>query len=188
MIFRDLGLSEIWGSTYRQKTLPWSSPAYIHIFLFLYVHARKACVPLQTKSNLSIWVNRSSWLQVKVVQLCPTLCDPMDYTVPRILQAKILEWVAIPFSQGSSQTQGWNPGLLHCRQILCQLSHQGSSRILDGVAYAFSRGSSRPRNRTGVSCIAGDSLPAELPGKPLVASLTENDCDCFSSKVHGFQP
>ena len=37
-----------------------------------------------------------------------------------ILQARILEWVAISFSQGS------NPGLLNCRQILYQLSHQGS--------------------------------------------------------------
>ena len=35
--------------------------------------------------------------------LCPTLCDPMDYTVHVILQARILEWVAFPFSRGSSQ-------------------------------------------------------------------------------------
>ena len=41
--------------------------------------------------------------QVKVTQLCPTLCDPMDYTVRGILQARILEWVAFPFSRGSSQ-------------------------------------------------------------------------------------
>ena len=40
--------------------------------------------------------------KVKVVQSCPTLCDPMDYTVHRILQARILEWVAFPFSRGSS--------------------------------------------------------------------------------------
>ena len=39
----------------------------------------------------------------KVAQLCPTLCDPMDYTVHGILQARILEWVAFPFSRGSSQ-------------------------------------------------------------------------------------
>ena len=52
---------------------------------------------------------------VKVVQSCPTLCDPMDYTVHGILQARILEWVAFPFSRGSF----W------------------------------------PRNRTRVSCIAG---------------------------------
>jgi len=42
-------------------------------------------------------------VKVKVVQSCPTLCDPMDYTVHGILQARILEWVAFPFSRGSSQ-------------------------------------------------------------------------------------
>ena len=44
----------------------------------------------------------------KLAQLCPTLCDPMDYTVRGILPARILEWVAIPFSRGSQsrdQTQ-----------------------------------------------------------------------------------
>ena len=40
---------------------------------------------------------------LKVTQSCPTLCDPMYYTVPGILQARILEWVAYPFSSGSSQ-------------------------------------------------------------------------------------
>ena len=53
--------------------------------------------------------------KVKVAQLCTTLCDPMDYTVHGILQTRILEWVAFPFSRGSSQ----------------------------------------PRDRTQVSCIAG---------------------------------
>ena len=38
--------------------------------------------------------------KVKVAQSCPTLCDPMDYTVHGILQATILEWVAFPFSMG----------------------------------------------------------------------------------------
>ena len=42
-------------------------------------------------------------VKVKVIQSCPTLCDPMDYTVQGILQARILEWVAFPFSRGSSQ-------------------------------------------------------------------------------------
>ena len=40
---------------------------------------------------------------MKVAQSCPTLCDPMDYTAYGILQARILEWVAFPFSRGSSQ-------------------------------------------------------------------------------------
>ena len=41
-------------------------------------------------------------VKVKVAQLCLTLCDPMDYTVHVILQARILEWLAFPFSRGSS--------------------------------------------------------------------------------------
>ena len=56
--------------------------------------------------------------------------------------------------QGIFQTQGLNPSLLHWRWILYRLSHQGSSRILEWVAYPFSRGSSQPRNQTRVSLIA----------------------------------
>ena len=54
-------------------------------------------------------------VKVKVAQSCPTLCDHMDYTVHGILQARILQWIAFPFSRRSSQ----------------------------------------PRDRTQVSCIAG---------------------------------
>ena len=78
-----------------------------------------------------------------------------DYTVHEILQARLLEWVAFPFSREIFPTQGSNPGLPHCGQILYQLSHQGSPRILEWVAYPFSRRSSCPRNQTRVSCIAG---------------------------------
>ena len=42
-------------------------------------------------------------VKVTVTPSCPTLCDPVDCTVHRILQATILEWVAVPFSRGSSQ-------------------------------------------------------------------------------------
>ena len=42
-------------------------------------------------------------VKVKVTQLCPTLCDPMDYTVHGIFQARLLQWVVFPFSKGSSQ-------------------------------------------------------------------------------------
>ena len=93
--------------------------------------------------------------EVKVTQLCPTLWDPMDLLVHAILQARILEWVTFPFSRGIFPTPGSNPGLPHCRWILCQLSHKGSPRILEWVAYPFSRRSSWPRNWTRVSCITG---------------------------------
>ena len=92
-------------------------------------------------------------VKMKVTQLCLTL------QTLGILQARIVEWVTFPFSRRSSQprdqTQGSNPGLLHCRKIPYQLSHKGSPRILEWVAYPFSRGSSWPGNQTGVSCIAG---------------------------------
>ena len=52
-------------------------------------------------------------------------------------------------------TQGSHLGLLHCKWILDQLSHKGSPRILEWVAYRFFNRSSCPRNRTRVSCIAG---------------------------------
>ena len=57
--------------------------------------------------------------------------------------------------QGVFPTQESNPGLPHCRWILYQLSHKGSPRILEWVAYPFSSGSSEPRNQTRVSCITG---------------------------------
>ena len=52
-------------------------------------------------------------------------------------------------------TQGSNPGLLHCKLILYQLSHKGSPRMLEWVGYPFSRRCPRPRNQARVSSIAG---------------------------------
>ena len=84
----------------------------------------------------------------------PMVCSPPGSSVLGILQARILEWVATA-SQGIFPSQGSNPGLLHCRWILSQLSHQGSPSILEWVAYPFSWRSSWPRNQTRASCIAG---------------------------------
>ena len=57
------------------------------------------------KFNIASFESLLSNVKVKVLvaQSCPTLCDPMDDTVHGILQARILEWVVIPFSRGSSQ-------------------------------------------------------------------------------------
>ena len=123
-------------------------------------------------SNLHAMTSLKTALKVKVAQSCLTLSDSMGCSLPgssvhRILQARILEWVAIPFSrdllnpgieprspatagrfftrnseppgkpkntgvgglsllQGIYLTQESNWGLLHCRQILYQLSYQGS--------------------------------------------------------------
>ena len=68
-------------------------------------------------------------VKVKVTQLYPTLCDPLDYNLPGsslhgIVQARVLEWIAIPFSRGSAQPRDRIQDLLHCRQILYCLGHK----------------------------------------------------------------
>ena len=72
------------------------------VIRFLYIQRNWEVIP-------SVWASESPGnatllkVKVKVAQSCPTLCDPMDYTVLGILQARILEWVAFSFSRGSSQ-------------------------------------------------------------------------------------
>ena len=69
---------------------------------------------------------------MEVAQSC--LTDPMDYTnYPRQNTAV----GSLSLLQGIFPTQGLNPGLSHCRRILYQLSHKGSPRILEWVAYPF---------------------------------------------------
>ena len=100
-------------------------------------------------------------VHAKSLQLCLTLCDPMDCSPPGsfvhgILQARILEWIAIPSSRGSSQPRDLTQSLPYCTWILYGLSHQESPGILEWVAYPFSSGSSPPRNWTCISCIMGE--------------------------------
>ena len=66
----------------------------------------------------------------KSLPLCLTLCDPMDCRSPgSSVQARILEWVSIPFSRGLP-SPGMNLGLSHCRQILYHRCHQGSPTVI----------------------------------------------------------
>ena len=86
--------------------------------------------PKESKSSC-IYIYQRKWSEV--AQSCPTLCDPIDCSLPgssvhEIFQARVLEWVAIPSPdlQRIFLTQGSNPGLPHFRQMLYHLSHQGS--------------------------------------------------------------
>ena len=90
---------------------------------------------------------------MKVAQLCPTLCDPMNYS-PLNSPCQNIEMGSLSLLQGIVPIQGSNPCLPHCRWILYQLSHKGSPRIPEWVACPFSSRSSGPRNQTGLSCIA----------------------------------
>ena len=85
-------------------------------------------------------------------------CSPQGSSVHGDSPGKNTEVGCHFLLQGIFPTQGLNPGLPHCRQMLYCLSHQGSPKILVSVGYPFSRGSSQPRNPTGVSCIAGGSF------------------------------
>ena len=107
--------------------------------------------------------------KVKVPKLCPTLCNPVGYTVHGMLQARILEWIMDSYSpfQGIFPTQGWNPVLPHCRRILYQLSHKGSKTTLEWVAYPFSSESSWSGIELVSPALQVDSLPTELSGKPM---------------------
>ena len=90
---------------------------------------------------------------------CVRLYDPMDCSLPGSSvhgdsPGKNTGVGCHALLQRIIPTQGLKPGLPHCRWILYHLSHQESPRILEWVTYPFSRGSSWPRNQSGVSCIA----------------------------------
>ena len=67
---------------------PWSEPAR---------------QPPLTETQMALQALVMLKVKVKAAQSCPILCDPLDFTVHGILQARTLEWVAFPFSRGSSQ-------------------------------------------------------------------------------------
>ena len=95
-----------------------------------------------------------------ITQLCLTLCNPVDCSPPGSSvhgdsPGKNTGVGCHALLQGIFLTQGSNPGLLNCRWLLYHLGPQGSPRILEWIAYPFSRRTSQPRNQTGVSCIVG---------------------------------
>ena len=114
--------------------------------------------------------------KVKVTQSCTTFCSPMDCIGQNTGVG------SLSLLQGIFPTQGSNSGLPHCRRILYQLSHKGSPRILEWVAYPFSSGSSRPRNWTGVSCIVGRFFTnwAMREAPYCFSSFGKTEITCFS--------
>ena len=77
--------------------------AILHFRVYLKLHSVKGFFSLSRALGLGLtWFSSES-----ESQSCLTLCDPMDYAVHGILQARLLEWVAFPFSKGSSQPQDW---------------------------------------------------------------------------------
>ena len=97
-------------------------------------------------------------MKVEVTQLCPTLWDPMDYTVHGILQARILDWVAFPFSRGSSQLR--SPSL---QVHYLPAEPQGKSKNTGVGSLALLPA---PGIELGSPALQVDSLPTELDSLP----------------------
>ena len=81
--------------SFRKKMNKYNFEWLITILYDLFQYHIKSC------SKIVVFIEWSEW--VKVTQWCSTLGDPMDYTIHGILQARILEWVAFPFSRAPSQ-------------------------------------------------------------------------------------
>ena len=115
--------------------------------------------------------------KVKVTQSCLTLCDPKDYTIHGILQARILEWLAFPFCRRSSQPRDQiRSPTLEADSLPAKPPGKpkntgvGSLSLLQQI---FPTQEIKPRSPT----LQVDSLPAEAPGKPLLRH--ENQISSF---------
>ena len=102
------------------------------------------------------------WDKVNVAQSCLTLWDPMDYTVHGILQARILEWVAFPFSRGSSQSRDQT----QVSRIAGRFFTSWATREAQPVPSPG--GLPNPGVELGSPALQVDSLPAEPWRKPVV--------------------
>ena len=88
-----------------------SRPRILDLVSFFYFFPKVWCQRTTSLIGLVYWIGglddnsrKAEWSECRTLR--PPLCDPVDYTVHGVLQARILEWVAFPFSRGSSQPRG----------------------------------------------------------------------------------
>ena len=101
----------------------------LHLEIFfgiLYLISLK--IPHLIVTRNLLWHGQNIESEVKIVQSCPTLCNPMDYNSPWNSPGQNTAVGSCYLLQGIFPTQGSNPGLLHCRKIPYQLSYQGSPK------------------------------------------------------------
>ena len=115
----------------------------------------------QIHNEISLYICHS---EVKVVQSCPTLCDPMDYTGHGILQARILEWVAFSF-RGSPNPE-LEPRSPTLQADSLHLSHKGSPRILEWQLILSPVDLPDPAIELGSPALQVDSYQVSYEGSP----------------------
>ena len=132
------------GKFHRQRSLagysPWdhkesgTTEQLSNNYIYIYTH---------THTHIYIYMKESECESRSVVS---DSLRPHRLCSPRNSPGQNTGVSSLSLLHGIFPSQESNPGLLHCRQILYQLSHKGSLRILEWVAYPFSSGYSRPRN------------------------------------------
>ena len=110
---------------------------YIYIYIYRYIYTHTHIVKSLSRVQLFVtpWTVAYIYIYTHTHTLsCSVMSDSLqvahqDPLSVEILQARTLEWVAMPSSRGPSQPRNQNQVSLHCRQILYHLSHQGSLYI-----------------------------------------------------------
>ena len=115
-----------------------------------------------------IFRSNLNFLKVKVTQLCLTLCDPMDYTVQGILQARILEQVAFPFSRWSSQPRDRTQISLIAGRFFISWATRKAQEYWSRQPIPSLADLLNPGIKSESPALQVDSLPTELSGKPWV--------------------
>ena len=118
---------------------------YMFIWCFFFHVSLSTCLSIMWKSLSCVRLFATPWIVACQAPLS------MEFSRPEYWSGQLFP------SPGDLPNPGIKPRFAfpHNRQILYNLSYQGSPRTLEWIAYLFSRASSWPRNRTGVSCIAG---------------------------------
>ena len=104
-------------------------------------------------------------VKVKVTQSCPTPCNPMDYRVHGILQARILKWVDFPFSSGFSQPRNWTQVSCIAGGFFTSWATREAQEYWSGYPIHSPGDLADPGIKLGSPALQADSLPAEPQGK-----------------------
>ena len=131
------------------------------------------CLPPAASLFPSAWL---CWLaEVKVAQLCLTLCDRMNYTVHGILQARILEWVAVPFSGGSSHPRNQTQVSCIAGGFFTSWDTRETQEYCSGWPISSSGDLPNPGIKPRFPALETDSLPAEPQGNSLDSRMCGQD-------------
>ena len=136
-----------------------------------FIYIRKKTIFISFKPPLCMYVcmyflSHTAKVKVKVAQSFRTLCDSMDYIVYEILQPRILEWVAFPFSRGSSQCRDRTQISRIAGRFFIREATKEAKEYWSGWPIPSSEDLSHAGIKPVSPALQADYLPPELSGKP----------------------